>query len=409
MLAKKIARKVLTIVKRNSQNFVASVFSCIGIARFALIRRRNSIRRRNALGSKETIFSFDQHQVFFGYYDIQPLHNEGDKVLAHVGRVPLQSPLPGSGVSVGWFERLGDDEWNFREIATTPLWCWQLGSRLRWYPDPDSSEIAFNTLNPETATPSLAIVDTYGGDAKYLPFTAYDISSDGRHVLTLDFARLQRLRPGYGYAGIVETDQGTQAPENNGVFLGNVETEEKVCLFSLSELSRIEPHDSMITAEHYVNHLSFSPSGDRFIFLHLWVNAGKRYSRLFASETAKPSPVLLQNESPVSHYAWKDDHTVIVFAKIPGTSEQGLMLYDLESGFSARFAEGLISHDGHPSFIDHDHLLYDTYPDRYRNQHLLVYDLARSTRREIGSFYRPWKYTGEVRCDLHPRYSSKHQ
>lgn len=366
-------------------------------------------RRTDGLAYESTILKVDKNHVFFGYYDIDPLHIDGTRVLAHVGAVPLESPAPGSELKVGFFVRSEDGPWTFRETGRTALWCWQLGSRLRWYPTPSASDVAYNTIGPESGEPSLAIASATTREAKYLPFTAYDISSDGRYALTLDFARLQRLRPGYGYAAIAELNRGVLAPEDNGVFLGNIETADYRCLFSLSELSQIEPHESMQGAEHYINHLSFDPSGRRFIFLHLWVNNGARYSRLFAGEMNNRAPVLVQNEGPVSHYAWKDDNTVVVFSRVPGTSEHGLMLHNLDSGFSERFAEGLISHDAHPSFMADDKVLYDTYPDRYRNQHLYIYDVVHSDRQEIGLFYRPWKYSGEVRCDLHPRYSKTHQ
>ena len=53
----------------------------------------------------------------------------------------------------------------------------------------------------------------------------------------------------------------------------------------------------------------------------------------------------------------------------------------------------------------HKIILTDTYPDKYRNQHLYFYDIQNEVKKKIAYFYSPTKFTGEFRCDLHPRFS----
>ena len=50
-------------------------------------------------------------------------------------------------------------------------------------------------------------------------------------------------------------------------------------------------------------------------------------------------------------------------------------------------------------------MLFDSYPDKYRFQHLYIFCAEKETVEEIGKFYSPFRYTGENRCDLHPRWS----
>ncbi len=50
-------------------------------------------------------------------------------------------------------------------------------------------------------------------------------------------------------------------------------------------------------------------------------------------------------------------------------------------------------------------VLNDTYPDKQRLQHPYVYDLKEGRRYPLGHFLSPAEYTGEWRCDTHPRAS----
>jgi hypothetical protein len=50
-------------------------------------------------------------------------------------------------------------------------------------------------------------------------------------------------------------------------------------------------------------------------------------------------------------------------------------------------------------------VLCDTYPDRERRQNLYLFDTVENRRVELGGFTLPKEYSGEWRCDLHPRFS----
>ena len=53
------------------------------------------------------------------------------------------------------------------------------------------------------------------------------------------------------------------------------------------------------------------------------------------------------------------------------------------------------------------YLLVDTYPDKYRRQNLILYTADGEYIEEIGSFLSPYKFSGENKCDLHPRWDRK--
>ena len=50
-------------------------------------------------------------------------------------------------------------------------------------------------------------------------------------------------------------------------------------------------------------------------------------------------------------------------------------------------------------------MLFDSYPDRSRMQHLYTYDMEKDEIEKLGSFISPLRYYGENRCDLHPKWS----
>jgi len=49
-------------------------------------------------------------------------------------------------------------------------------------------------------------------------------------------------------------------------------------------------------------------------------------------------------------------------------------------------------------------IVTDTYPDKWREQHLILVDINKKESQIVSKLYSPFKYTGQVRCDLHPRF-----
>ena len=62
--------------------------------------------------------------------------------------------------------------------------------------------------------------------------------------------------------------------------------------------------------------------------------------------------------------------------------------------------------DGHPSISpDGRWMLTDDYPDKAKFSRLYLYDLINKKKYIIGMFHQPFKYQGENRIDLHPKWS----
>jgi hypothetical protein len=66
----------------------------------------------------------------------------------------------------------------------------------------------------------------------------------------------------------------------------------------------------------------------------------------------------------------------------------------------------VMTENGHCSYVPGGRwILNDTYPNRDRLQHAYLFEVATGRRIPLGHFESGPKYTGEWRCDLHPRCS----
>ncbi|MDA1044958.1 MAG: hypothetical protein O3C57_07015, partial [Verrucomicrobia bacterium] len=244
------------------------------------------------------------------------------------------------------------------------------------------------------------------GQRRDIDRPVYSVSHDGHCGISLNFARLQRLRPGYGYQTLPDLSEGSLAPSDDGLWAVDMATGTSRLIVSLAQVASYEVLPGMQGAEHYFNHVLFSPSGDRFMFFHLWVNKGKRHSRLMTCDRVGKNLFPLINEAFVSHYNWVSDRQLIAYADHPPSGKHYYLHTD-QTQHQEIVGSGLLLEDGHPSFSPNgEFLLTDTYPDDCLDRHLLLFHPKQNRLDELGRFYEPLNYRGEKRCDLHPRWSS---
>ena len=237
-------------------------------------------------------------------------------------------------------------------------------------------------------------------------FPIYAISNNGEYGLSLNFSRLAWCRPGYGYTNIPDITIEENEPEKDGIYLCSLDSNYMNLLLSIKQISNIQRLESMNNAIHYFNHLSFSPSGKRFLFLHLWVKGKNRFSRLITSNINGDNINILNNNGYTSHYCWKNDDSILSYSE-ESILGKNYFVYNDENCNVELFANGEIKHDSHPSFSkDTNKLLYDCYPNRIKNQNLYIYYNKNKKIYKIKSFYNPTVFKGEIRCDLHPRWNN---
>jgi hypothetical protein len=127
--------------------------------------------------------SVNGRSSFFGYYDKYPERN--GRVLFH-----LISDNNSEKLDIA-IKDIETDK-SLRILGNTCSFNWQQGARLMWLND---NEVIFNDY--ENGNPSCSRISLDGEIIRY-PFSIHDCYLD-EFSLTLDYARLTRYSPDYGY------------------------------------------------------------------------------------------------------------------------------------------------------------------------------------------------------------------
>lgn len=342
---------------------------------------------------------------FFGYYDKTPWDATGQYLLAMEIAFYDRQPEPGEELTIGMVDLHND--YRYIALGKTRAWCWQQGTMLQWLGSAPGREIIYNTV--ADGGYAAGILDVHTGEKRVLPVPVYAVSSDGRQAVSLDFDRVDRLRPGYGYGALPERHKDDPAPENAGIYWMNLNEPQSKLVISLAWAAGNRPDERFEQAEHWFNHLQFNPSGTRFIFLHRWRNPQRKswWTRLYTANPDGSEIRLLSDVGMVSHFDWRDDRTILAWTK---TEQEGMHFYliDDRTGEHTVMGDGVLTVDGHCSWSpDRKWVLNDTYPDRETHlQTLMLYRPEDKRRIDIGEFLLPPKLQRQpYRCDLHPRWN----
>jgi len=114
---------------------------------------------------------------------------------------------------------------------------------LQWLPRSSDRLIIYNTRERNRFASVILNIET--GESRELPLPIYAISHDGRWVLSLNFARVARTRPGYGYLGVSDLWMKEEAPKEDGIYPMNLETGENQLVVSLAKMASFHPRADM--------------------------------------------------------------------------------------------------------------------------------------------------------------------
>ena len=345
------------------------------------------------------------HEYFFGYYNKSPEDAGGRYVLCLKAMDTWSDPAPKTPAQILLIDTEKDekDPARTKVLAETHTWNVQQGCMMQWLGPDFDHEIIYNDFRDGRYVS--IVLDVFTGAERVLNMPVYSVSNDGTFALTLDFSRLHRLRPGYGYSNLPDETKGQKIPSSAAVWKLDIINNTVVPVLTYSDFASFEPRQEMENAEHKVNHIMLSPDGKRFMVLHRWFDGQRKYSRLVTADTDGSGMYNLSDDDIVSHCFWKNNEEIIAYENKRGIGQAYYLMRDKTQNY--RHLWPSIINDGHPSYSpDGQYVITDTYPDRARVARLmLLRDSDMSDIRIPARVFAPFKYDNETRCDLHPRWS----
>lgn len=340
---------------------------------------------------------------FFGYYDKFPWDATGRCMLALETTFINRPPDPVDTAVISLIELGENDRW--QPLAETRAWNWQQGTMLQWMPSAPDREIIFNDIDGDRFIS--VIMDVHTGKKRHLPMPIYAVSRDGKSAVTPNFARVHRTRPGYGYVGLPDLLEDAPHPEEDGIYWMDLTTGEYLLIISLAQITQIRHNPTMDGGvQHWFNHLLVNHDDTRFILLHRWRREdGGRWTRMFTANLDGSEIYCVADHDMTSHFDWKDSKDILAWARQHDIGDRYFLFTD-QTEEREIVGEDILTTDGHCSYSpDGRWILTDAYPDKEQKRTLILYHPVENKRIDIGRFYSPPEITGEIRCDLHPRWS----
>ncbi|MBM3499390.1 MAG: hypothetical protein FJX74_12050 [Armatimonadetes bacterium] len=338
---------------------------------------------------------------FFGYYDKFPWDATGRYLPALETTFMDRPPAPGDMARIGMVDLQDGNRWI--PLDETRAWNWQQGTHLQWLGTAPDRLIIYNVWEGDHY--GSVIRDVHTGETRRLPRPIYAVNRAGTQAVTLNFSRLHRHRPGYGYNGVPDAWESDPHPAEDGIYGMDLATGESRLIVSVDQIASYLPQETMRDTSHWFNHLQFNHDGSRFIFLHRWRVKTSWLTRLF---TAAPDGSKVYCVNPfemTSHFDWRSSTEILAWARQPGSGDHYYLFTDRSDRVEV-VGEEVFPTDGHCSYSpDGRWILTDTYPDREHKRTLILYRPEDDRRVDIGRFYSPPELPGEIRCDLHPRWN----
>lgn len=336
-------------------------------------------------------------ETFFGYYDKSPESISERILFNEATSATLKKPSVCNPIKIWARDVQGHKD---TLVAETTSYTWQQGCRAMWL---NKNEILFNVFEEGQYKAVRYSVINSRRMTEY-PYPVQDAYRD-KFYISLNYRRVMRLRPDYGYRNLVPlSDEEMQSTNHDGLWRIDLITGENELVVTLSDVMNLCPKASSSHSLHKLNHVMIAPDGKKMIFIHRWYSGKRRFDRLILSDYHRLR--VLADDDMVSHICWVNDQ--ILFGYFRHNGKAGFYYLDTEneSVTSCDAVNAVAGGDGHPSCYGGRWIVFDSYPDKSRMQHLYLYDRQKGKVIPLLELYHGIGYSGECRCDLHPRFSS---
>lgn len=343
----------------------------------------------------------DGFEYFYGYYDKSPWDATDRYMICIKAKQAYKSVAPKEPAIVGVIDTHDNNQ--FIQIGVTHSWNVQQSCMAQWVGPDFRTKIIYNDFRNGKYC---SVIYNWENktEERVLPLPVYDVARDGSFLLSLDFSRLHRMRPGYGYSNLPEVTKSELCPDKGCIWKVDVNTGEIEELFKYTDLAAFEPDESMVGAEHKVNHLMISPNGKRFMVLHRWFQNGRKHTRLVTVNVDKTEMYNLSDDVFVSHCYWKNDNEILSFLRKKDIGDHYYLMKDKTQEYQMFWPR--LRTDGHCSYSPNGSLIVtDSYPNRKRMAFVYLCKEEQEQPVRIARVFSPFKYDNDCRCDLHPRWN----
>ena len=345
----------------------------------------------------------DGFEYYFGYYDKSPWDAADRRMIALKAKRTWKSVAPKEPAELVLIDTADGNR--VQVIATVRAWNVQQGCMAQWLGPDFSRYILYNDFRDGAYC--AVIYDTSAmREARTLPMPVYDVARDGSFALSLDFSRLHRMRPGYGYSNLPDASAGKLCPDAPCIWRMALSDGTVTPLLKYTDFAAFEPDPSMEGAEHKVNHLMICPDGSRFMVLHRWFKKGRKHTRLVTANTDGTGLYNLSDDGFASHSFWKNDREILSFLRKGTTGEHYYLMKDRTREYRLLWPQ--LRTDGHCSYApDGSRVVTDTYPNRKRLASVYICSDEANLAQRVARVFSPLRYVGDCRCDLHPRWNRR--
>lgn len=348
---------------------------------------------------------------FFGYYGIPPWNASGKYLLALETTFMDRPPTADDTATLGMVELATG---KYIPLAKTRAWNWQQGCFMQWLETHPERLMIYNDRRDGRFVS--VILDVESGRERVVDRPVAAVSRDGRKALSINFARLAVTRPGYGYEGVPDPWQNVKQPEDDGIYIVDLEKNTTKRIITLAQVAPLIPAPKDVKL--WFNHLFFNTDDSRFCFLARFQAppGANTYGRSTSFFTANPDGsdlYCLAADTVVSHFDWKNESEILAFAQYRNVGLRFCLYTDRTDRIEV-IGHGKLTHarpvdqDGHCSYSpDRQWILNDTYPQPNQCRTLMLYRPGDDRLVSLGEYLSPPETNApdEIRCDLHPRWS----
>lgn len=341
---------------------------------------------------------------YFGFHDVKSFSRDNSRLLSNRLSIPLRMPTKDDLLEVGFFT--GDNYSNWHKLGETRAWNYHKGCRLQWV---DDDSVIFNICDDDVLKSCVCSVSS--GEQRIVGWPIDSVSPDGRLATSFSYGRLEKLMPGYGYTvGDEDAHLEDCVPSSTGLYLVDLQTNERRLVLDLRTLSEIQPEAGMADTYHFVTHTEFSPDGRYVAFLHRWYKGTFQRTRLIVYDQDNGEVHVSPTTGMVSHFVWNSRNGIVAYCRMEDIDSH-VFFFGPDMKEWKRCGYPKLNSDGHHHFIDDDTFVVDTYPDKYR--HCKLWKVSVKTDevtlladvKSLKQYVNPddnhnWK------CDLHPRVSA---